>query len=76
MTPLQLTVILMATVFTIGPAARQSVPQVNRAQPAVLVHVTQGPENPTRAALAFLVAKQLSTMATAPHSFWRATRSS
>lgn len=57
MTPLQLTVILMATVFTIGPAARQSVPQVNRAQPAVLVHVTQGPENPTRAALAFLVAK-------------------
>ena len=31
--------------------------QPSAARPAILVHVTSGPENPTRAALAFLVAR-------------------
>jgi predicted peroxiredoxin len=32
-------------------------PSTHKERTRLLVHVTQGPENPTRAALAFLVAK-------------------
>jgi len=40
------------------PAAGQTASSsVHKGPAKVLVHVTQGPENPTRAALAFLVAK-------------------
>lgn len=39
---------------TSSPTAAAS---ANRAKQSLLIHVTQGPESPTRAALAFLVAK-------------------
>jgi predicted peroxiredoxin len=38
-------------------AAQSAPPSVHKERAGMLVHVTQGPENPTRAALAFLVAK-------------------
>jgi len=38
-------------------AAQSAPPSVHNGPTKMLVHVTQGPENPTRAALAFLVAK-------------------
>lgn len=39
-------------------AAQTAAPPVeNKPKQSLLIHVTQGPENPTRAALAFLVAK-------------------
>jgi predicted peroxiredoxin len=38
-------------------AADQSQPAAPGAKPSILVHVTNGPEHPTRAALAFLVAR-------------------
>lgn len=38
-------------------AAGAAIGQVNTDKKRLLVHVTQGPENPTRAALAFLVAR-------------------
>jgi uncharacterized protein len=48
--------LIMALLPAPGPAhAVQSAAPSGRAR--ILVHVTQGPENPTRAALAFLVAK-------------------
>src|SRR5262245_54275384 len=39
------------------PAAQSPSPSGQKAPTKILVHVTQGPENPTRAALALLVAK-------------------
>ena len=38
-------------------AAQSAAASVRKERTKMLVHVTQGPENPTRAALAFLVAK-------------------
>jgi uncharacterized protein len=51
--PLLLSVALSALIIG-GPAAENPPSTARR---TILVHVTQGPENPTRAALAFLVAR-------------------
>src|SRR5215510_13358192 len=49
---------VFVTALAHGPAAAQSAPPSAPAKRSnMLVHVTQGPENPTRAALALLVAK-------------------
>ena len=53
-----LTTVVMALSLSHAPAGAQSAsPSVRHERTKILVHVTQGPENPTRAALAFLVAK-------------------
>src|SRR5262245_53949379 len=53
-----LAAIVLATALSHAHTAAQSAPPPAQKQRAkMLVHVTQGPENPTRAALAFLVAK-------------------
>ena len=54
--------ILLAGVLAIAlsqphAGAQSAPPAVHGERTKILVHVTQGPENPTRAALAFLVAK-------------------
>ena len=55
--------ILLATMVlatALSPArmtAQTAPPSIHKDRTKILVHVTQGPENPTRAALAFLVAK-------------------
>lgn len=41
----------------IAAAAGGGGPVVQQSKPSILVHVTHGPEHPTRAALAFLVAR-------------------
>ena len=51
------TVVLGIAVSHAHTAAQSASASVRKEQTKVLVHVTQGPENPTRAALAFLVAK-------------------
>ena len=51
------TVVLGIAVSHAQTAAQSASAAVRKEQTKVLVHVTQGPENPTRAALAFLVAK-------------------
>ena len=48
--------VLMLSAFVALPAASQDTPAPLK-KLAILVHVTHGPENPTRAALAFLVAR-------------------
>jgi hypothetical protein len=53
-----LTVIVLAAALSPADTAAQlTPPAVHKERTRMLVHVTQGPENPTRAALAFLVAK-------------------
>ena len=53
-----LAAIVFVTALAHGHTAAQSAPpSVHKERARMLVHVTQGPENPTRAALAFLVAK-------------------
>ena len=53
-----LATLVLATALLHGhPAAQSASPSVRQERTKILVHVTQGPENPTRAALAFLVAK-------------------
>jgi predicted peroxiredoxin len=53
-----LAAIVLATAFVHAHTAAQAPPpSVHKERTTMLVHVTQGPENPTRAALAFLVAK-------------------
>ena len=50
-------IILLSTMtLTLDTAAQTEIKKVT-SKMKILVHVTQGPENPTRAALAFLVAK-------------------
>ena len=49
-------VILLSTFYNIG-LAQDSPGQSTSKKLNILVHITQGPENPTRAALGFLVAK-------------------
>jgi uncharacterized protein len=55
------TLLVLVTAWSVGgiPAAAQSpqTPAPVRSRSTTLVHVTEGPESPTRAALAFLVAK-------------------
>ena len=49
---------VLATALSNPHASAQSAPSViHKERTKILVHVTHGPENPTRAALAFLVAK-------------------
>ena len=48
--------VLMLSALVAGPAAAQDT-SASQKKLTILVHVTQGPENPTRAALAFLVAR-------------------
>ena len=49
-----LATIVLATALSHAHTAAQSAsPSVHKERRAGLVHVTQGPENPTRAALAF-----------------------
>ena len=53
-----LAAIVLATALSPAQTAGQSAPPaIHKERTKMLVHVTQGPENPTRAALAFLVAK-------------------
>ena len=53
-----LAMLVLAVAISYTHAAAQSTsPSVRQERTKMLVHVTQGPENPTRAALAFLVAK-------------------
>jgi predicted peroxiredoxin len=49
--------IVLAITLAHTHAAESIPPSVHKERTKMLVHVTQGPENPTRAALAFLVAK-------------------
>jgi len=49
--------VLAIPLSTAHTAAQSASPSVGQRRTTLLVHVTQGPENPTRAALAFLVAK-------------------
>jgi predicted peroxiredoxin len=49
--------ILVLVTICISAAIAAEAQQHQRKQMKILVHITQGPENPTRAALAFLVAK-------------------
>ena len=51
------TIVLATALSDAHTAAQSASPSVHKERTKVLVHVTQGPENPTRAALAFLVAK-------------------
>lgn len=44
----------LLTIITMNPSAE---PVQSAAKPRILVHLTSGPENPTKAALAFLVAR-------------------
>ena len=54
----RLAAILMAMTLSHAHITAQSAAtSVRKERTKILVHVTQGPENPTRAALAFLVAK-------------------
>ena len=56
--PLMVFSILVVAGSAMAQTATPSAPPNQRiARAKILVHVTQGPENPTRAALAFLVAK-------------------
>ena len=55
-TPLAALVLVIALSHVLT-AAQSAPPPVHKERTKVLVHVTQGPENPTRGALAFLVAK-------------------
>ena len=58
MTRMLLTALLTAALLPYAEATAQSVsPSAPKVGTTILVHVTHGPENPTRAALAFLVAK-------------------
>jgi predicted peroxiredoxin len=50
-------VVLVTALWPAHTAAQSASPPVHKERTKVLVHVTQGPENPTRAALAYLVAK-------------------
>jgi predicted peroxiredoxin len=49
-------ILLLTAVCTMGAIGAEA-QQQQTTKMKILVHVTQGPENPTRAALAFLVAK-------------------
>src|SRR5262245_38161285 len=53
----RLAIVLIALALSHAHATAQSASLVRKDRMKILVHVTQGPENPTRAALAFLVAK-------------------
>jgi uncharacterized protein len=55
-TPL-VAIVLVTALWPAHTAAQSAPPSVHNERTKLLVHVTQGPENPTRAALAFLVAK-------------------
>lgn len=55
-TPL-VAIVLVTALWQAHTAAQSAPPSVHNERTKLLVHVTQGPENPTRAALAFLVAK-------------------
>lgn len=48
---------LISTLAFADKTAQQNEPKKEANKMKILVHVTQGPENPTRAALAFLIAK-------------------
>ena len=48
---------LITSLAFANKSAKQTEPKKETAKMKILVHVTQGPENPTRAALAFLIAK-------------------
>jgi predicted peroxiredoxin len=50
-------VLLLATFAFADKKTEQSEPKKEAQKMKILVHVTQGPENPTRAALAFLIAR-------------------
>jgi uncharacterized protein len=53
-----LAALVLATALSpVHMAAQATSPSIHNERTRMLVHVTQGPENPTRAALAFLVAK-------------------
>jgi uncharacterized protein len=57
-TRMLLTALLTAALLPHAEATAQSVsPSAPKVGTTILVHVTHGPENPTRAALAFLIAK-------------------
>ena len=51
------TVCLVLAVLTMSMPPSAEPAQSAAAKPTILVHLTSGPENPTRAALAFLVAR-------------------
>ena len=51
------TIVLATALSHVHTAAQSASPSVRKERTKVLVHITHGPENPTRAALAFLVAK-------------------
>ena len=50
-------IVVVTALWHAHTAAQSAPPAVHKERIKVFVHVTQGPENPTRAALAFLVAK-------------------
>lgn len=50
------TIFIILLLLIAGTLISQS-QNLNRTKMTILVHITQGPENPTRAALAFLVAR-------------------
>jgi len=50
-------VCLITTLAFANKRPEQAEPKKEAQKMKILVHVTQGPENPTRAALAFLIAK-------------------
>lgn len=52
-----LSLLLLASLAWANPRTHQVAAQKEVAKMKILVHVTQGPENPTRAALAFLIAR-------------------
>jgi predicted peroxiredoxin len=52
-----LAVVVTGAVLHAHAAAQPAVPAGHKERTKMLVHVTQGPEDPTRAALAFLVAR-------------------
>jgi uncharacterized protein len=49
--------VLATALSQVHTAAQSTSPSVHKERTTMLVHITHGPENPTRAALAFLVAK-------------------
>lgn len=49
--------VLATALWSPDTAAQQAPPSSDKGRMKILVHVTHGPEHPTRAALAFLVAK-------------------
>ncbi len=57
MKKLRVFVSLLATMLLSNPASAAEIAAAPVAKAKILVHLTQGPENPTRAALALLVAK-------------------